>query len=271
MIYKHVMIVIGCGGGFFHGLSLMRNWLAKRDDAVRVVLVDADMVEPRNRFRQWATPGVAKTTCAKLALASLGFPADQILEVKEMLDDAMCNGTDGRLGGSSLEPTRLGMVDCRDVERWWVVGMPDNHQARVLTMHYAKMLHKLGKRDVTVCTSGNAGTDGFAYLGRMVPGQPMLNDWLIFHPDIVEEAEREIRDEAQFQQELAEGIGCGTRPDTGGITQTAMSNFMSSACRWQALERAAQEVGGWDYQWAEEDGKIQMWSKARGVAGVLER
>ena len=112
------VVIVGCGGIFFHGVRLFGLAL-KQLEPSRVILVDPDAVEERNFARQWfgRQPGVHKTQLADAELLAVGIPAPRVHRLDQLLtaDD-----------GENTEVYRM----LSRVESTLVICVPDNDRCR---------------------------------------------------------------------------------------------------------------------------------------------
>ena len=210
-----IVMVVGCGGVFFHGLTQLSTW-ARRRDKCHFVLIDFDKVEERNGMRQWGWHvGMNK--------AVLG--AKVLSEVFGLL----VSPVDARLSDEKdVYKLYKGFNKLRGA-RFWVMSSPDNHRARVLAHGASRYLSQMIKSPVVDITAGNDEMGGYAYGSLWLDGvaEP---DWLVRRADIAEEAEREV-------QELAHPLSCGSLPVEP--EQTVQGNVLTANCMWGLAESMA--------------------------------
>jgi len=114
-----LLVVVGCGGGMYHGLPRLVTWCHRRGN-VRVLLMDPDRIEERNATRQWGIgAGKLKVDIAAEALASLGVyrvhSSDKGVIDKDTLHSFI-------MKYQRSKPTYARIVVCNG---------PDNHKTRM--------------------------------------------------------------------------------------------------------------------------------------------
>ena len=190
------IVVVGCGGLFYHGMAKLAVEVNARPEVESILLVDGDRVEPHNRHRQWGTGvGGRKVVLAQERLQAL-------------LGHVEVEGRDERIR-TPVEMTQIlerlsGMAE--DV--LLVVSLPDNHKARVDIHEGVAEAHQA----VTEIVAGNNVDGGYTYTGSWV------SDWTARHPDVVEEAAREREDPRRM-----EGHSCAN-----DVRQSAFGNMMTA-------------------------------------------
>ena len=228
-----LLVAVGCGGVFYHGLSRMVVWCQRRDD-VRIILIDPDKVEAKNQTRQWGgtTIGVHKATVAETVLGAIGINLKWVRSTAVPL-----KGKEG-LEAAILRETLMTLED-KNLQRIMVISLPDNHKCRMDVHEGCKELAKLTGKEVFEITGGNTPTDGYAY-GCVWTPRPLKfkgetyeickGDWAQRHYDIVDEAKAEEKGKAQ-------PMGCGAmKPASGEMEQTATGNMLTAMCVWDLAE-----------------------------------
>lgn len=227
-----LLVCVGCGGVFYHGLSRMVTWCQRRDKT-EVVLVDPDKIEKHNRTRQWGDwPGAEKVFHAKRVLGELGVAA--------MMVPAEIKGP--KELGQAIEIFDL--LKRGGLKRIVVISTPDNHKCRVDVHEGCKLLASETGLEVMEITAGNDLKGGYAYgcvhyvekgnaqdrHPHLVPDSPdvlkCVGDWAKVHPDILKEAELE-------KWQLAHPESC---QDLDGDEQTMTTNQLTALCVWDLAE-----------------------------------
>jgi len=231
-----LLICVGCGGIFYHGLTRMSVWVQKRDGA-KVLLIDPDKIEAKNRTRQWGSGiGHYKVCVAREALVlGLGLDEKKIYTYQGRAiptlfhPDILEESSDGEL----LE----------DIGRVVVVATPDNHLCRKEVHEGCVTLAMKSGLPVYEITAGNDMEGGYAYGcvhhreetkvasdGKGTSRTVVVKcdgDWVLRHPDIIKEAELEA-------QRLAEPMPCGEMEEE--VLQSAVTNSMTAGCVWDLAE-----------------------------------
>ena len=219
---KTLLICVGTGGVFYHGLTRMVNWCHRRGD-VKVVLIDPDTVEARNGMRQWSTGvGKAKVSVAGQILWALGIPATKTeLHIK---------GVKGPEDLAKIVSTRI----LNKAERIMVISAPDGHECRMDVHRGAELLAGKAGKDVMEITAGNSEDNGYAYgcIHTHRKGKyRCIGDFLNRHPDIAEEAELE-------RQAKTQRMPCGMLGSpVGMVEQSTGGNHLTAFCVWDLAER----------------------------------
>lgn len=238
------LVVVGCGGVTYHGMSRMVTWMNRRTSG-RVTFVDPDTLEGRNKTRQWGLQeGTPKVAAACDLVRQLGHEAQgftqRIEEVKEPV------------GSKFLTRSRV-----------LVVSAPDNHQARVQTHRICSSWAADYRIEVVEITAGNGLDHGYA-LGCVHTSDGVCRgDWTQTHPDIVEGAQAERRAQGR-------PVACGELDD-GGPVQSEESNHLTAGCLWSLAERMWK---GWvgEYRWeTDRDGVQRVFTRDRSSCGVVTR
>lgn len=257
-----VVVAVGCGGIFYHGLTRMATFCNRRLKT-RVVLVDPDKIEAKNASRQWGTKvGVEKVLAARDTLLSLtgdhiiilvrrvDAPRDLVAMVRED-EKVMAFTLNGELKGGMQRPYWESVV------RVVVVCSPDNHLCRVNVHKGCGLLASETGVEVCEITAGNGPDYGYAY-GCVHQLMPVSNsksgvppdvrgiakvfegmgttpgtvrcerDWTKYHPDIVSEARAEAR-------RLRHPASCGAMKETVP-GQTMTTNQLTAMCMWDLAE-----------------------------------
>ncbi len=238
-----VLVVVGCGGITYHGLSRMATFCNRREYA-RAAFIDPDVIEAKNASRQWGKDEgmtkVEKVTGAMTQLSDAASSLSPILARIGKPNDFV----------KAVQTYMKGFVnEWRDVKQVVVVSSPDNHLCR---MNVHKGCIKLCKEimpPVYEITAGNGPDYGYAYgckhifdekgtaIAKSVGVKPSLKpvglyqcigDWVRMHPDIKNEAQREAR-------ALAHPAACGDmKEEVPGQTMT--TNQLTALCVWDLAE-----------------------------------
>lgn len=246
-----LLVAVGCGGIFYHGLSRMVVW-ANRRGWTETTLIDPDKIEEKNASRQWGTDlpglkivGTFKVRVAQKAMIELG-----------MTCSAYEHGIDKPEGMLYVMNTSGDYKRHYErFERIVVVATPDNHLCRVHVHEGCRLLAMSTGVPVYEVTAGNQLDSGYAYgclhqweLNKYecpagITGFPKcVGDWTVRHPDILEEAEKE-------RQRLAEPEACSDMEETAE-EQTAKSNQLTAGCIWDLAEMMVRENKVGEVQWA---------------------
>lgn len=219
--------MVGCGGGFYHGITQMACWLNRRGKTVGLIhLYDPDAVEERNGLRQWGTDsGESKVVVACRAL-------DELAVQQPIMTHSI-----------AVPP----MSFDKDMQQV-VILLPDNHLTRVRVFGELRA-HQEGtdwKLPAVCITAGNTEVDGYAY-SSMFKDETIWCNWLLRHHDIREEALKEATAEALQEQNPT---GCANTP--GPDEQTVLGNVLTAACIWQIVEMAvgSDEIG--EMRWSKD-------------------
>ena len=224
MARKTVIVYVGCGGVFWHGLTRMVQFLERRGAYESVViLVDDDDVEESNLARQYSgrmvgrlKVGAAADVLATMSLAEV-HPIKMRVEKKNDLE---------------LVVDQVLQKD-EDPGRLVVVHAPDNHLCRKVVHDGCK---KLALRwdgvEVIEVVGGNDEDTGYGYVCRMIADEDRIleldGDYEIRHPEIAEEAKLE-------RKALADPESCNRMAPE----QSVESNGLTAWCMWTAAEAAA--------------------------------
>ncbi len=252
---KTLLVCVGTGGIFYHGLSRMATFCHRRGDT-EVVLIDPDKVEEKNAARQWGTGiGQPKVRVAGMALFALGIkdviglPHIASMETAKRWVDVVKEYC-GRDKGFDNKPKEV-------VGRIIVISTPDNHLCRVNVHEGCRELASITHPGVEVIeiTAGNSLERGYAYgcvhhrqnsmsqknVGRVIT--VCEGDWNVRHPDIAREAEKE-------RQELAHPQPCGgLESPVGEVEQSMTSNQLTALCVWDLAEMMVVEGMVGEVQW----------------------
>lgn len=272
-----VVVAVGCGGIFYHGLSRMATFCNRRLK-VRVVLIDPDKVEKKNGARQWGGGvGQPKVAIASSLLGQLGDRINSITARMAPIDDPKDLVT---MAGydKEFEEYRRDMVKgyvgpyWERVVRVVVVSAPDNHLCRVNVHRGCGLLASETGVEVLDITAGNGPDYGYAYGCAHRPGVVVTRralmtdpdalpngkkevrcngDWTKSHPDIVSEA----RDEAR---RLAHPASCGAMEEVVP-GQTMTTNMLTALCIWDLAEImvSTEEPVGEVYWTREKDPRVE--------------
>ena len=235
-----VLLCVGCGGVFYHGLTQLSTFVARRPD-MRIVLMDGDRIEARNSERQW-TYGVGdfKAMAARTVLSYMEV-GGMVVGIPAMF-----------IEGDVALAANLVVGEDEVLRRLVVVGAPDNHLCRKLIYEECRELaNKKPEIEITAVVAGNSVTDGYAY-GAVFQGETVKNDWMLRHPDIGEEAREE-------EEQLAHPEGCGSLPETP--EQSSGGNHMTAYLMWKTAENCLKGTPT-DMFWVlQEDGSVRISSR----------
>lgn len=256
-----LLVCVGCGGVFYHGLSRMATWCHRRG-GVKVLLIDPDKIEERNAARQWGTGiGAYKVVIATVVLYDLGVTNTSYYTTKII---------------SSADLLTMVGKNTGDCNRILVINGPDNHKGRIDIHEGCRLLAGKTGVEVMEITSGNTLERGYAYgcvhvPVRSLPMTPNVKDsaegpvqiapgivkigkeiyetkticiggWMKTHPDIAEEAKKERAGEAQAES-------CGALKSPVGGHQSITGNMLTALCEWDLAEKMMGGVVG-EILWA---------------------
>lgn len=251
MKIKTLLVCIGNGGVFYHGLSQMMNFMQKREE-IGVLLVDDDETEDRNKTRQWGIAGAYKTDLAGHALVTLTHNHCVEGFNKRIGDDFTLR--DCVVEGSK----RLGKSNEMKVEKIMVIHSPDNHLCRVRVHKQCSDLVTMLKKPVMEITGGNTLTDGYAY-GCLHTVEGMRGNYLGRHVDIQESANKELHRE---ENPVACGSLGGSAEDEEEDKQSVNSNALTAFCIWSMAENMFSFGYSGEHKWKVQDDKsIKIWRK----------
>lgn len=155
---KTLLVCVGCGGIFYHGLSRMATWCHRRGDTW-VILVDPDKVEEKNVTRQWGAdlPGLQivgeyKVKVAQQVLLKLGITSGAF---KRAVIDGDLYSLHPHGGDKRPHYERY--------TRIMVLSTPDNHRCRVDVHEGCMRLALETGLEVLEITAGNTAGNGYAY------------------------------------------------------------------------------------------------------------
>ncbi len=214
---KSLLICVGVGGVFYHGMSRLTNFAHRRVN-LDIFLIDPDKVEDKNKLRQWGgnTIGHDKVVAADNTLAYL-----------LSLDYHIYPSTDKVEEHTHFIKMLENLPDYKYIT---VVHTPDNHLCRMTVHQNCIELHKKTGKRVIEITGGNTIDNGYAYSCIHHHGK-IDGDWTDRHPDIAEEAAREV-------EQLAHPAPCG---NMGTVEQSVSSNQLTAYCVWELAEKAITE------------------------------
>lgn len=167
---KSDIVIVGCGGTGSHYIKELGRYLygnrCLRNDEIRIVLVDGDLVENKNLVRQAFLP------------QDIGYNKAQVMA--EMLSQAY---------GLSVDYYD-GYIDCeKDIEKLvrndslvFLVGCVDNHQCRQ-SMHGFYM----NREHCIYMDSANEYQSGEIVIGSRIGGVEMYPDRVTYFPDVLQE------------------------------------------------------------------------------------
>ncbi len=246
---RNLVVCVGTGGVFYHGLSLMSNFLQQVGDA-GVVLIDPDVVEEKNAVRQWGFGvGDPKVSCASFILSALGdFETRTYKEPIVEAEDLMTMVIKACL---SFEGAGIEMA----TEKIIVIHAPDNHMCRMVVHEGCQVLQKSAKRPIIEITGGNTLVDGYAYGCRHEEDGKVVGDFLKRHSDIAVSAERE-------RKLLEDPQSCGSMKSGSVVEQSSFSNVQTAYAVWSLLaEMFGCEYSGEVVWTTDKDGRIWIQRK----------
>jgi hypothetical protein len=243
-----LVVCVGTGGVFYHGLSMMSNFIQSRGNAA-VLLLDDDKVEDKNRYRQWGFGvGESKVSVAEKILSPLTGgcligTAESRIEDAESLQKAVLRFAEEVNSTDEFIMT---------VDKTYVLHSPDNHLCRVLTHEGCKSLAVLAKKPVIEITGGNTVENGYAY-GCRHEDSKCIGDFLTRHPDIVESSKAELL-------EIESPQPCGSLGES--VEQTSHSNSLTANCMWSLAERMSRSNHTGEVIWStDEDNRVWIHQK----------
>lgn len=269
---KRVVINVGCGGLFWHGLPRYATWYGPWREESQGIYVDGDVLERRNEGRQWLIGriGQYKVDAVEKVLRGMGMGEErtdggfrpgawdvyvvgslgkQERETKVSLSGSGLMRGEGReeveawsKRGLFLAELDLGgyVRDRVEAEEAWLFGLVDNHMARVCLYEMGEKIVEGGHAGaVYVCSAGNNVMGGWAAVCKMTKEEGRVvkkGDWKVYRADIWKEAEEERAGRSGAQQCAAMG------------EQSAGSNGMTVQCLWGCVGAA---MDGWfgEYTW----------------------
>ncbi len=183
---KTLLVCVGTGGIFYHGLSRMATFCHRRGDT-EVILIDPNKIEEKNAARQWGTGiGEYKVHIARQVLISLGLTRNQALTSKIYDERTLVSAV-----GTSILSIKQIIVVCTS-----------NHLCRVNVHEGCKELASATHPGVEVIEiiAGNSLERGYAYgcvhhrqnfmsqknVGRV--RTVCTGDWYERHPAILDKA-----------------------------------------------------------------------------------
>lgn len=228
MSHKNLVVFVGCGGVFYHGLSRAKNWLSRRED-VEILCIDPDQTEERNKLRQWPWLGLPRT---KALIASYEFLNDSFATTSLVTRIT----TPQELQQATQEAVQS------TTERIWVIHAPDNHSCRVVCHEGCGLLSSLPVYEIT---AGNSPNDGYAYgcihqVNTTTRYVECLSNYMPRHKDILAEAQREAK-------QLAHPEPCGSQGEAP--EQTCESNMLTACCLWNLADKMAEGTAGGEFVW----------------------
>ncbi len=167
---KSDIVIVGCGGTGSHYIKELGRYLygnnCLRNDEIRIILVDGDLVENKNLVRQAFLP------------QDIGYNKAQVMA--EMLSQTY---------GLSIDYYD-GYIDCeKDIEKLvrddslvFLVGCVDNHQCRQ-SMHNFYM----NREHCVYMDSANEYQSGEIVIGLRIGGVEMYPDRAAYFPDVLQE------------------------------------------------------------------------------------
>ncbi len=167
---KSDIVVVGCGGTGSHYIKELGRYLygnnCLRNDEIRIILVDGDLVENKNLVRQAFLP------------QDIGYNKAQIMA--EMLSQAYGLSVDYYDGYIDCEKDIEKLV--RDNSLVFLVGCVDNHQCRQ-SMHSFYM----NREHCIYMDSANEYRSGEIVIGSRIGGVEMYPDRAAYFPDVLQE------------------------------------------------------------------------------------
>lgn len=219
-------VVVGCGGLFYHGMSI----LAKNYD--ELVLIDHDVIQEGNVLRQWGQVGEHKV---KVASRVMGVMAGiHCVPIPYSFEDVFIYDI--------IEALGVGRVD--------FIALPDNNRARRLVWEYWMKVNEVGHKKWERGDFYTAGND-------TVSGQciGVCDNWeeMNFPSSYVST----ITEDEEVEEEH---VSC----QQGVIElQTYMSNHMTMQClgRTIAKVRRDRSLSAWFWKMGEKNGveTIEAW------------
>lgn len=167
---KSDIVIVGCGGTGSHYIKELGRYLygnnCLRNDEIRIILVDGDLVENKNLVRQAFLP------------QDIGYNKAQVMA--EMFSQTY---------GLSIDYYD-GYIDCeKDIEKLvrddslvFLVGCVDNHQCRQ-SMHNFYM----NREHCVYMDSANEYQSGEIVIGSRIGGVEMYPDRAAYFPDVLQE------------------------------------------------------------------------------------
>ena len=229
-VVENFVLFVGCGGVFFHGISMFSPWYHRRNKTV-VVCIDDDKTEEGNALRQWPQIGKHKVSLATDRLSNMKILVHGLaLRVEKAEQLAIVVRT--------LKDSQQYVV-----KNYWIIHSPDNHLCRMICHEGCGILAKENVGSVVYeITAGNDMEGGYAYgckwlwRERKYEGEVFdvcERDYLPRHKDIAVSAKRE--------QELIEHpMSCGGTDSEMSEEQGVFSNGLTACCLWQLAEDMAQ-------------------------------
>jgi len=244
---KTLLVYVGTGGVFYHGLTMMSGFMARRS-GLGVILLDDDVIEEKNKMRQWANGvGKPKADIAELTVRALNQDA-RVLGLNEKIKDST------ELFKHVLESCKY-FAEHEDtenvVEKIFVLHSPDNHLCRTVVHSGCSALSTKLKSPVVEVTGGNTLTDGYGY-SCIHQHTEIQGNFMKRHPDILHSAEKEIK-------RLESPLPCGSLGE--GLEQNGFGNLLTASCMWNLAEEAVEGKTGEKCWRIQEDGRIEMWTK----------
>jgi len=269
---KTLLVCVGCGGVFYHGIPRLAVWCQRRED-VEIVLIDPDKIEDRNKTRQWGSrPGLErehKADVAQSILMELGLP-DVITRRQPYSYSGLQDTTTLVLSDKSRIPNGT-------YGRIVVIAAPDNHMCRLQVHEGCKALALETELPVYDITAGNDMEGGYAY-GCIWQGSPpgpdgivkdmCDGDWAVRRYDIVDGAKAE---EAQLENPMP----CGSMQEER-VGQTMMTNQLTALCIWDLAEMMIAEDKVGEVCWRnvlEENGTTRytkVWAKLQDRKSITK-
>jgi molybdopterin/thiamine biosynthesis adenylyltransferase len=178
--YSMKVVIVGAGGLLYHCMpslaTLLRSY-RRPDLRMELVIIDPDVVEEKNRSRQWGDVGSSKVYLAASRLDELGVEAYEFPE------------------GYKKRVSRENLLVEKHTAMLVVICLPDNHLARA-QVHKALWEEAKKNPEVEVwgLFAGNTANSGWC-ASSLYTREGILGDWIPDHRDVVDEAMREVAGE----------------------------------------------------------------------------
>ncbi len=228
-VIENLVVFVGCGGIFYHGISQFSPWYHRRAKTV-VLCIDHDKTEEHNQLRQWPQPNKHKASLASEALNELRIISYPLVTKIETPKDLL----------KIIETLR----EVKDYipKNYWIIHTPDNHLCRYICHLVSGVLAQKTKQPVYELTAGNDLEGGYAYGCTWLYSKLRLeniefgkckNDYFVKHTDILSSAKNE-------QQLIEEPLSCGQADNEMSEEQSVFSNSLTASCLWSLAEDMAQ-------------------------------
>ncbi len=240
------VVMVGAGGLLYHCLPSVATLLNGMNRKMGITVIDPDIVEEKNRARQWGVVGEMKASLAMSMLYDLMREGMAVVgEVRKVCRQDLKESNRWLVGN---EPTHT-IILC----------LPDNHLCRA-QVH--KALVGMGRDDTEVwgIYGGNGRNSGWAYACRYRK-ERVEWDWSVRNPNIIEEAIREAKKEGEPV------ISCG-EVDENVAGQTLLGNKKTGVCIIEALDGVVHYKTGGRFFWDQDSKGTRFWNDLREAIGV---